>query len=196
MLDINSCINKYYAPESKKGSDIYLEKQKMREQKIQEKDGSEILKLLKNISKDYAVVDFTDEEACCYEYFILLHKNQDILDNDTELMKALNGLRYDLKIFISILDKYYYMFIEEITYDETNVLWSFDIKNLDKRYINQDVDTLIKNIDTALRYRGYLKLYYEDVIRHISDIEVTYKEIQDVLVFDLLFTDLVTVIKS
>ena len=191
--ELNRCIEKYYAPESEKGSKDYIEKQKLREQLILEKDGTEIFELLKSVSENYAVVDFTDEEACCYEYFILLHKNQDILDDDIELMKVLNGLRYDLRIFVSILDKYYYMFIHETKYDESENRWNFDIKNMDKRYTDKDIDMMIERIDEAMKERGYTRLYGNDVTETVSGIAVMYKEMEDVIVFDLLFTDLVTI---
>jgi hypothetical protein len=73
---------------------------------------------LTNVLKEYCVVDWTDLKSNnCYEYRILLHKNQPILDDDNELIKALNGKRQDLFLFISILDNLFYMFINETLLD-------------------------------------------------------------------------------
>ena len=192
---INNYIDKYYANEFEKNKNVFLEKKKLRELKIKNKDGNNILKLLEYLSKDYVVIDWTDKESCCYEYKILLHKNQKILDDDIELQKELKGLRYDLRIFISVLAPYFYMFIDETSYDENNNLWHFNMKkDLEKEYLNEDINLLIKNISIELKNKGYIQLFYKDVVRRVSHIETEYKYTNMVNVFDCLFTDLVTII--
>ena len=41
---------------------------------------------------------------------MLLHKNQPILDDDVELLEALNGKQMDLEIYVSLLTKSYYLY--------------------------------------------------------------------------------------
>lgn len=63
---------------------------------------------LKEIFSRYEVVDWTDlREDTCYAYKILLHANRPILDDDRELMDALGNTRYDLRFYVSILERYY-----------------------------------------------------------------------------------------
>lgn len=167
------------------------EKDNLRQKKISNKMiyKNEILKNIINIAKEYVVVDWTDNESCCYEFKILLHKNTDILDDDKKLMKYLEGERNDLRIFISVLEPYYYMFIEKTTYSEATDKWIFSIV---KAY-NKDYAELLKKINGFLSKNGYGKLFEIDVLMPVPNIETEYKEINKVNVFDCLFTDLVNI---
>lgn len=94
------------------------------------------------IFKDYAVVDWSNiEEYPCYEFVTLLHKNQPILDDDTELMIQLNGLRTDLFLYISSVSDYYCYYIRETNYFEENKEWSFK-----KVLMGPDTETEIGNL--------------------------------------------------
>lgn len=85
------------------------------EENIQEEIRQEYFKYKKNLDiaaiskgiidlcKQYKVVDWIDEESCCYEFKILLHENQEILDDDIELIETLGGERNDLRIFLVYL---------------------------------------------------------------------------------------------
>ena len=55
---------------------------------------------LSALAPEFAMKDWTDASSCCVEYKWLLHENQPLLDDDTELMAALGGLRRDLYLFV------------------------------------------------------------------------------------------------
>lgn len=181
-------IYKYYS--------IYLEnniyttkKESLRQNKINQKDiitGKIFYKDILNIALNYTIIDWTDYNSCCYEYKILLYKNQSILDDDIKLMKALKGVRKDLRIFISILEPYYYMFIEKTKY--INKKWTFEIIK------NDDTDNeLIEKIALYLSNKGYHQLSDKDVTIIVPNIQTDFKELNKANVFDCLFTDLVTI---
>lgn len=142
---------------------------------------------IENLSKDYVLVDWTDNESCCYEFKILLHKNQEILDDDTILVKTLNGERSDLRIFVSILEPCYYMFIERTKYTDANDKWKFDTV----KCLNQEITKLLKDIESYFCKKGYRKFFDDEVKEKVPDIETELKEVNEVIVFDCLFTDLV-----
>lgn len=140
----------------------------------------------------YAVIDWTDRDACCYEFKILLHKNQAILDDDTKLIKVLGGTRYDLRVFISVLEPYYYMFVEKTQYNEKTNKWTFEtIKNLTK-----EVRDIKKTINDYLYSKGYTKLLENEVRMIVPDVKTDFKAINEVNVFDCLFTDLVDLVEA
>ena len=63
------------------------------------------------------------------------------MDDDIELIKFLNGIRYDLWIFVSILAKYYYITAEETKYFEEDK-WIFNNISIEddkiKKIINKN----------------------------------------------------------
>ena len=105
------CIYKYFPPYS-----IFYANKRIHLQSKDKLFQEIVLKKLSKIFNSYAVVDWTEEESFCYEYKILLHENQPILDDDIELMKALHGERNDLWVFVSILAPYYYIKAEKTQY--------------------------------------------------------------------------------
>lgn len=84
--------------------------------------------LLKDISKDYFVVDWTDLEFAPlnFEYRILFHKNVDILDNDTELLDALGGERFDLYVNISIIKPFFCLFSGRTLHEPQDDIYIFE----------------------------------------------------------------------
>ena len=169
-------------------TDIY--KRLLRERKISQKGLLEDQKIFQDMVatvKEYAVVDWTDEDACCYEFKILLHKNQNILDDDRTLIEVLGGVRYDLRVFISVLEPYYYMFLEETRYREADNQWLFRTIKLSK----QDVTKVIKEVDNCLLSKGYRKLSENDVKMVVPQIETELRELNEANIFDCLFTDVV-----
>lgn len=112
--DILKDVYKYY-PRVTEEDKIREEKDKLRQKKVKNKGGEEQERQLQDITKiseKYAVADWTDSESCCYEYLVLLHKNFPILDDDRILMKVLNGIRYNLRIVVSILELYYFTVVD------------------------------------------------------------------------------------
>lgn len=58
--------------------------------------------MIKDNLKEYHVKSWTDmEDLKCFEYRILLHEHQPIMDDDIELIQSLGGERRDLFIFVS-----------------------------------------------------------------------------------------------
>lgn len=181
-------IYKYYPLVTEKSG---IEKVKMRMDKIQKKMicKNDRLNKIITIARDYEVVDWTDAEACCYEFKILLHKYTPILDDDKVLIKKLNGERNDLRIFISVLEPCYYMFEEKTTYYESEDWWEFRTEESN----TDEVRKLKEEIKTYLWEYGYIELSHGDVIMPVPKVETSYKEIGQVNVFDCLFTDLVRI---
>lgn len=147
----------------------------------------ELLKHMENLADSYAVVDWTDNESCCYEFKILLHKNIPILDDDKILIKKLHGTRKDLRIFISVLEACYYLFEEKTTYSEAEDKWDFTIINSH----SWECQKLIQKINDYLSQNGYMELSDSEVQTLVPDVETHYKEAGKATIFDCLFTDLV-----
>lgn len=151
--------------------------------------GRYLLQILHAVFQGYVVVDWTNLQAAnCYEYFILLHKDQPILDDDLQLIKALGGKRTDLRLFVSILAKYYYFFIEETSYDEKFNRWSFDSVNQITTQIAENINCLRERMNLE----GYIELSTEVINTPVKGIETELVPKNKVKVFHCLFTDLTT----
>jgi len=182
---------KYYSVDLDKDDISKKSKQLLRQRKIGQKglfkDQKIFREIVRNI-KEYSVIDWTDETACCYEFKILLHKGQDILDDDKGLIKALGGVRNDLRVFISVLEPYYYLFVEETKYVENNDQWLFRTIKLPA----QEAVKIIKEVEDCLLLKGYQRLLDDDVETVVPDIETELSELTKATVFDCLFTDVVS----
>ena len=183
-------IYKYYSIDSNDNVCINS-KHCLRQAKINKKGLFKEQKIFQEIIgslNEYTIIDWTDENACCYEIKILLHKNQDILDDDKRLINALGGVRRDVRVFISILEPYYYLFLEETKYIEKNEQWLFEtIKEPAQEFIE-----VIRKIDNCLLKSGYKKLQDNDVKVILPGIGTELKELGKATVFDCLFTDVVS----
>lgn len=176
-------IYRYYSP----NNNFKINKRKNLQKKIKNKDKifeKTILSDISNIFNNYVVIDWTEKNSCCYEYKILLHENQPILDDDIELIKFLNGIRYDLWIFVSILAKYYYITAEETKYFEEDK-WIFNNISIE----DDKIKKLLTKIDSYFFNKGYLKLSDEEIKIPVPFIETELKDYDNVTVFDCLFTD-------
>lgn len=74
-------INRYY---SKGKMNI---QEKIRQVCRNEQLESEVTKInqeIRNLFSEYAIIDWTDEDSCCYEQHILLYERQEILDDGIE----------------------------------------------------------------------------------------------------------------
>lgn len=185
-------VYKYYSTFT--NDEIYDEKKELRQKEIDVKRvaGKDFFQDVSEIARGYAILDWTDYESCCYEFKILLHKDQNLLDDDTELINVLKGIRNDLRIFISILEPYYYMFIEETKYLENDNIWMFNIIDIH----DKEIESLKNKLDTYFIKRKYTKLLDDDVKVLVPNIQTDYKDLGTVNVFDCLFTDLVTVVRE
>lgn len=150
-------------------------------------------KSLKQVFKGYEVVDWTNLESYNgYEYRILLHHNQPILDDDIELMQKLGGKRLDLFLFISILNKNYYFFVNETILENNASEWIF-------RYVlqyNKEIQCLIEEMRYLFSMEGYHEITTEIANIIIEDVETELKSKGKVTVFNCLFTDLISIPKE
>ena len=58
---------------------------------------------------------------------------------------------------------------------------------------NKEYKELMRKIDFFMVENGYMKLFDDDVLSLVPNVETVYKEVNTVNVFDCLFTDLVTI---
>jgi hypothetical protein len=135
----------------------------------------------------YAVVDWEDEDACCYELTALLHKNQSILDNDIRLIEALGNTRYDLCIFISVIGPYFLSYVQRTEYCDGQ--WDFLI--LDR--CPKEAENAVKRLERHFEEKEYEIISLDLARTIIPDIESRYKGLGDFTFFNGLFTDLNTI---
>lgn len=187
-------INKYYPKNVSFSSNEYQyskEYLKAKEKRDNAKSHfnmqNHILISIRKIFEKYEVLEWINFEDCnCFEYIILLHKNQPILDDDIELMQALGGTRVDLHLYISLLEKYYYFCIERTHLDFETEDWSFKtISNYPT-----DIKTEVAELRKFLSYEKYQELSYELINTKVDGIETELKYKGEVTIFDCLFTDL------
>jgi hypothetical protein len=163
-------------------------KELIREAKADSKTTEEKDSLVLEISQvleGYPVLGWVDDESCCYEFIVLLHKNQDILDNDIQLIKELGNTRYDLELFISVLGPYIYSSVYETKHHDDGS-WSF----LTLRHYSEEIDSAVKKINEHFKSNGYQIIPYDLACEIIPDIQSKYKDYGGFTVFNGLFTDL------
>lgn len=61
------------------------------------------------------------------QYTVLLHKNYRILDDDVDLILSLDGKRFDLELYFSLLGDYYYYYITETVGGKDTSAWNFSV---------------------------------------------------------------------
>lgn len=188
--DILNDIYKYY-PVSGEYETIDKAKIKLKQHKIKDKKFLEekIFQNIKNSVEGYTVANWTDNESCCYEFKILIHRNQELLDDDKILMKVLNGVRVDLRVFVSVLEPYFYMFVEETRYIEAEDKWKFTTMKI----YNEEIGELLNEICKCLFKMSYNQLTDSSALIRVPHLETALKETNKANVFDCLFTDLVTI---
>ncbi|MRN52328.1 hypothetical protein [Paenibacillus monticola] len=149
-----------------------------------EKIYQDIIEILKN----YEVLNWSKvEEYPCYEFVILLHKNQLILDDDIDLMRSLNGVREDLLLYISYISNYYCYYIRETTYSEDIDQWSFKKIGLSEK---PEIADLINKLNAYLEQMNY-RMLSNDILSHkVPDVDLELIPYGEVTIFHCLFTDL------
>jgi hypothetical protein len=163
------------------------EKVRLRLAKAAKKNLKEKQALIAEISEileGYAVVDWEDPEACCYEFKVLLHKGQDLLDDDVKLIEALGNTRYDLNVFVSIIGPYYLSYVDRTKHrgDE----WDFLI--LDQ--YSEEIKNAVRKLDERFKDKGYEIIPLDMARTVIPNVESRYKGFGDFTFFNGLFTDL------
>lgn len=139
----------------------------------------------------YEVVNWSDVLSNnCFEYRILLHENQDIMDDDIELISTLNGHRFDLMLFISFISDYYCFSINKTVFDFQDKNWSF------KTIFEYPVpfQSLVEELRNLMDELGYQELGLYDAQKKICDIETEFIEKGELTVFNCLFSELTSLI--
>lgn len=142
---------------------------------------------LEQVSYPYPLINWINlEDYPDIEYKILLHKHQDILDNDELLLKQLKGVRRDIYLWISIIGKYYHYNIEKM------------IKRAEKYYFcydalcGEDEIAMIQRLEQFFAQEGYAKLPEEAANYILEDIEIELSVRGETTIFKCLFNDLLT----
>ena len=183
--------NKNFDSEEYQSSDEYLKQQKKRKEALENIEYKHCLEeKLKIIFKSFIVSDWTDLTAYnCYEYRVLLHKNQSILDDDIELMSILKNERLDLFIFVSILEKYYYVQFNKSKYEPESDKWKFEV--LKKHHEGSKKE--LKKLNDFLSSEGYTELKDGIIRKKVKDVGTELKNIGKATIFSCLFTDIIEI---
>lgn len=187
LENIFSIIYNFYPKHCNYGSRIYKESEEHKNYLngiTKDLFYKDIKKALKKVFKNYYLMSWSYKKKISMHFSILLHENQDILDDDIELINSLGGRRLDLEVYISKLAKVCYLYVIETTYADNK--WSF------KKY---DVsDFLNKEMLDSLEYvfdeYGYLRLQHSLVNAIVPDIETELHYEGNVKVFNCLFSDI------
>lgn len=120
-------------------------------------------------------------------FSVLLHENQDIIDDDEVLLDILGGCRYDLHLYISLLEKFYYMFVDETLRLPNNQGMQFSVLANSNSYKKQ-----IDKLDDKLNALNYKKLSSNVAHKLVPYVETELLEEGEVKIFNCLFADIVT----
>lgn len=195
ILDI---INKYYPGDCGFFSEQYKNsKEHKRFTKktgnltLFEQKGNEYYNLICSVFPQYYVKRWTNATYPCFQFSVLLHKNQPVLDDDVELMNTLNGKRYNLEIFISRISNYYYVYTTEEIHDEESVeSWIFNSHS--ETFILGERD--IRQLNREMKKKGMYRL--SQTMAHMEvpfiETELLPDQNHDVKVFNCLFSDMIT----
>ena len=142
---------------------------------------------LEQISYPYPLINWSNlEDYPDIEYKILLHKHQDILDNDDLLLEQLNGIRKDLYLWISIIGKYYYYTIEKMIKRDGKYYFCYDVLH------DEDEVTMVHRLEQFFTQKDYVKLPEDAANYLLEDIETELSPRSETTVFKCLFNDLFT----
>jgi hypothetical protein len=201
---LNQILNQLYMyyPRNEKYNSIGYHNSKERSRllkkwkyaKNNKKHKSHFFMSLRKIFCSYEVIDWSDlEEYFDYEYRVLLHKNQSILDDDIGLMNVLHGKRSDLYIFISVLERYFCFFLVYTRYDSSKNAcdaWCFKDIYENIQEIRLDIKKELDELLCFFLKNGYALLPYEIYTCTVPYVETELKENNTARVFDCLFNDM------
>lgn len=180
----------YDDPEYKLSTEFLNNIRKREEIKLNTLYATNLYLYIKRIFEKFEVVNWTDMESFnCYEYRVLLHPNQSILDDDTELMKVLGGKRMDLFLFVSVLGKYYYLFVNETIYNQVSSEWTF------KKIFDypEKLKGEIEELQKFFNREGYYGISNHIAHEVVDDVETELIEKGKVKIFNCLFTDIILI---
>jgi len=136
---------------------------------------------------EYAVQDITNlADNACYEGELLLHENTSFLDDDLELLSQLNNRRLTLRLLVSVLGPFYYLFIEEQQYNPTTNEHSFTIIDPETTAQKQIVQQIKQTVE-QYQYRFLERATLKQIIPELT---TEFQGVGTVSVFHCLFSDL------
>lgn len=143
---------------------------------------------LKETLKGYCVRDYCDDDFPSLSFYILLHKDQDVLDDDRELLKSLGGVQFDLRVHISMISPYFCMFVQKTLYelDRDNETWFFSIYN------GMDDEGVIWRVRDYLISLGLKEIKLDDSLVIVDDRETDCTELGKTTIYDCLFDNIGT----
>lgn len=143
---------------------------------------------LKETLKGYCVRDYCDDDFPSLSFYILLHKDQDVLDDDRELLKSLGGVQFDLRVHISMISPYFCMFVQKTLYelDGDNETWFFSIYN------GMDDEGVIWRVRDYLISLGLKEIKLDDSLVIVDDRETDCTELGKTTIYDCLFDNIGT----
>lgn len=144
---------------------------------------------IKKAAQGYHVKDFTDEEFPGLAFKVLLHENQDILDDDRELIEALGGTKYELEVYVSMISPFFCMYVNRTDYQKENdvEIWSFSVTHD------------FPNIAVVERVKDYLlsqnkkEISLLNALVLVDERDVPYTKEEKATIFDCLFDNMVTI---
>ena len=145
-----------------------------------------LLYAMKNVVGNYAIMDWTNFELYNdIEFKILLHEGIDYMDDDIELLKMLNYNKKELIIFISLIDKYYYIMCVNTRFKNNEYYFSI-VENIPENFIVRE--SLNKLFDKL----NYKEITNETAKIILPDLSTELKNFSEVTIFDCLFNDMTT----
>ncbi|EPC8410240.1 hypothetical protein ACQCWD_00205 [Bacillus thuringiensis] len=192
MNELKEIVYKFFPKNIMKEEELYEESKEhkrfveLKESFIEnESSQKEVLSLIESIFCDYHVSDCTDLNLYnCLEYNVLLNGREPMLNDDIDWIRKSRGERLDLRIFVSLLEKYYYYYVLKTTYDEEVREWTFEI-------IDVEMDTICE-FEKRMNTKGFIRVEREVARTAIPDIETECLRMGEVNVFHALFTDSVS----
>jgi len=178
--------NCQYSSDNYQNSVEYLRyKRKINDINPREELAEKIFSCLKDIFEENSITKWTNMEIPSLHFSMLTNRNQPILDDDEELLNALNGRRIDLEIYISSLTNYYYTFgIETIRTSPSSEL-IFNIKK-ENQILSKEESQKLEDVLLSV---GFDKLNDEIVHAIVPNIETDLLYNGEVKVFNCLFSD-------
>lgn len=190
-------IEKYYPKECAFSSQEYLDSKEYKKFKkiINDEDcfrqkEKEYYEMICSIFSQYYVKRWDNMTYPCFQFSVLLHKNQSILDDDIELMDELGGRRYNLEIFISRISNYFYVYTSEDIYCKNQIEnWMFQSHSatflLEKKYINRLKKEMKRiGINKLNRTMAHIKIPFIET-------ELLPSRNHEVEIFNCLFSDMI-----
>lgn len=140
-------------------------------------------------------IDFNNDTS--YRYHILMHKNQPILDDDINLIKNLDGIKYELIFVLSYLDNYCYYYIVENRFNFYLKKWNFrdkfknrDFVEIENQFLQSDE---IRKFNNFLSENNYYFISDNFINLIIEDIETELCDFGETKIYSALFSDLLSI---